>query len=166
MARNALTPEQREQHPNWGGPRPGQLGRPKGIPNPRRDILDFRRRFPVFPVEYFLMVLNDKLPVLAKVKGHNQPKKDKNGNIIYRKFNHEEKMEAAKNAAPYLHPRLAAVELSGPEGGPVKHSIDVTKLSDEELNQFERLLAKSQIITLNQEEYDDVTDKPSGVVGS
>ena len=29
------------------------------------------------------------------------------------------RFEAAKAAAPYIHPRLAAVELSGPDGGPV-----------------------------------------------
>lgn len=31
----------------------------------------------------------------------------------------------AKDAAPYLHPRLAAVENSGPGGGPINHSIEV-----------------------------------------
>ncbi len=31
----------------------------------------------------------------------------------------------AKDAAPYVHPRLAAVEHAGPGGGPVQHSIEV-----------------------------------------
>lgn len=30
-----------------------------------------------------------------------------------------ERMDAAKGAAPYVHPRLAAVEHSGPGGGPI-----------------------------------------------
>ncbi len=33
--------------------------------------------------------------------------------------------EAAKAAAPYLHPRLAAVEHSGTGGDPIEHSIAV-----------------------------------------
>lgn len=36
---------------------------------------------------------------------------------------------AAEKAAPYVHPKLAAVEHSGPDGGP----IEVTNLSDAEL---------------------------------
>ena len=28
--------------------------------------------------------------------------------------------EAAKDAAPYMHPRLAAIEHSGPDGGPIQ----------------------------------------------
>lgn len=31
-----------------------------------------------------------------------------------------EKFEAAKAAAPYIHAKLAAVEVSGPDGGPVE----------------------------------------------
>lgn len=30
--------------------------------------------------------------------------------------------EAAKAAAPYMHPRLAAIEHSGPNGGPIELS--------------------------------------------
>jgi hypothetical protein len=35
------------------------------------------------------------------------------------------RFEAAKAAAPYMHPRLAAVEHTGPDGGAIKHSIRV-----------------------------------------
>lgn len=42
-------------------------------------------------------------------------------------------------------PRLAAVEVTGKDRGPIQHSIDVTKLSDEELLIFERIIAKAQV---------------------
>jgi hypothetical protein len=32
----------------------------------------------------------------------------------------ELRFEAAKACAPYMHPRLAAVEVSGPDGGPIQ----------------------------------------------
>jgi hypothetical protein len=31
----------------------------------------------------------------------------------------------AKDAAPYMHPRLAAVEHTGEDGGPIDHSLSV-----------------------------------------
>ena len=31
--------------------------------------------------------------------------------------------EAAKDAAPYMHPRLAAVEVSGKDGDPIRHEV-------------------------------------------
>lgn len=34
----------------------------------------------------------------------------------------ERRMDAAKAAAPYVHPRLAAVEHAGPNGGPIQFS--------------------------------------------
>ena len=39
--------------------------------------------------------------------------------------------EAAKAAAPYIHPRLAAVEHKGPKGGPIQHD-HTLKVSPEE----------------------------------
>lgn len=39
------------------------------------------------------------------------------------------RLDAANKAAPYVHPKLAAVEHSGPNGGP----IEVANLSDAEL---------------------------------
>lgn len=38
----------------------------------------------------------------------------------------ERAAELAKHAAPYLHPKLVAVEQSGPDGGPVQHQHNVT----------------------------------------
>ena len=33
--------------------------------------------------------------------------------------------EFAKDAAPYIHPKLAAIEHTGAEGGPIDHSLQV-----------------------------------------
>jgi hypothetical protein len=35
------------------------------------------------------------------------------------------RFEAAKAAAPYVHPRLAAIELTGEDGGAIKQSLSV-----------------------------------------
>jgi len=37
----------------------------------------------------------------------------------------ELRFEAAKASAPYIHPRLAAIEHSGTDGGPIDHSIAI-----------------------------------------
>jgi hypothetical protein len=37
----------------------------------------------------------------------------------------DEAATVAKDAAPYVHPRLAAIEHAGPEGGPIEHSVEV-----------------------------------------
>jgi hypothetical protein len=47
----------------------------------------------------------------------------------------------AKAAAPYLHPRLMASD--GKDQVPVQYSMDLTKLTDEELMLFERMLIKA-----------------------
>jgi len=36
----------------------------------------------------------------------------------------EVRLEAARSAAPYVHPRLSAVAYSGPEGGPIEMRIE------------------------------------------
>lgn len=43
----------------------------------------------------------------------------------YERRDMKEAATFAKDAAPYVHPRLAAVEHGGPNGGPISHSIEV-----------------------------------------
>ncbi|MFE1598203.1 hypothetical protein [Methylobacterium sp. ID0610] len=45
----------------------------------------------------------------------------------------------AKDAAPYMHPRLQAVAHTGPNNGPIL-TADLTKASDEQLDALEALL--------------------------
>jgi len=44
----------------------------------------------------------------------------------------------AKDAAPYMHPRLASMQHSGPNGGPIQ-TVDLTKASDDDLARLEAL---------------------------
>jgi hypothetical protein len=46
--------------------------------------------------------------------------------------------DMAKAAAPYVHPKLAAHQHTGPRGGPIQ-TVDLTKLSGDELDQLERI---------------------------
>jgi hypothetical protein len=57
------------------------------------------------------------------------------------------RLDAAKAAAPYCHARLSSTELSGPNGSAVQvhttQKIDISDLSDEELDILERALRKT-----------------------
>ena len=57
------------------------------------------------------------------------------------------RLDAAKAAAPYCHARLSLTELSGPNGSPVSvqtaKKIDISDMSDEELDVLERALRKT-----------------------
>jgi hypothetical protein len=57
------------------------------------------------------------------------------------------RLDAAKAAAPYCHARLSSTELSGPNGDAVKvqttQKLDISDLSDEELDILERALQKT-----------------------
>lgn len=66
--------------------------------------------------------------------------------------------QMAKAAAPYIHPRLAAFDIKN-NPRPVEHSLDLTKLTDDELRALERIVAKSQRVTVI--ENDDERDAPS-----
>lgn len=46
--------------------------------------------------------------------------------------------EMAKAAAPYVHPKLAAVQHSGPKGGPIP-VVDLTNMSPDDLTRLEAL---------------------------
>jgi hypothetical protein len=56
------------------------------------------------------------------------------------------RLDAAKAAAPYCRARLSVTEVSGPSGGPVSvqttNKLDISGMSDEELDVLERALGK------------------------
>jgi hypothetical protein len=88
-----------------GGSRKG-AGRPKGAATKRtREIADRAAAEGITPLEYML-------EVMRAPSEHDDPKVQ-----IAREAM---RFEAAKAAAPYMHPRLAAVEHSGPEGAPLQ----------------------------------------------
>lgn len=79
-----------------GGARSG-AGRPKGATEKRTaDRLAAIEASGLTPLEYMLSVMRDEGATRA------------------------ERMDAAKSSAPYVHARLASVELGGPDGGPLQ----------------------------------------------
>lgn len=117
-----------------GGRRPG-AGRPKGSATRRTEnyLRSLRQKYPTWPLEYLMQVLHDQ-----------------NASPERRDF-------AAKSAAPYCHRRLAPLIVE--ENEDRRYSVDVDKLDDDELAQFERLLLKCQV-PVDQEEQDEDDEFP------
>ncbi len=107
-----------------GGRRPG-AGRPKGSIErfTSGNLKHFRERYPIMPLDHMMGVVNAP----PGTPGVTDARRD----------------EMAKAAAPYVHQKLSSLEL-GAEKGPVQYSMDLTKLSDEELMLFERIVIKAQ----------------------
>jgi hypothetical protein len=89
-----------------------------------QEVHAFRSRYGVQPLEYMLKVINDdKLPMQLRC-------------------------DMAEAALPFLHQKLKPIgidDLGAPEvGGPEEHSLDLSKLTDEELEQLEQILAKAK----------------------
>lgn len=94
-----------------GGARPG-AGRKKGAATQKtREIADREAQNGLTPLEYMLQVMR------TEPSADLEPREMLNAVSL--------RFEAAKAAAPYMHPRLAAVEHSGPDGGAIEHSIAV-----------------------------------------
>jgi hypothetical protein len=82
-----------------GGSRPG-AGRPKGARNKKTlEQVEAIVASGLTPLEYLLSVLRDEQSAV------------------------DQRMEAAKAAAPYVHPKLANIELSGNEEHPLVHEV-------------------------------------------
>jgi len=79
-----------------GGKRPNAGRKPGSATKRTREIADRAASEGITPLEYMLSVLRNEA------------------------MNPEARFEAAKAAAPYMHPRLAAVEHSGRDGGPIE----------------------------------------------
>lgn len=57
----------------------------------------------------------------------------------YDKEEYDAAASIAKDAAPYMHAKLASVQHSGPNGGPIQ-SVDLTNLSEKQLDILETIL--------------------------
>ena len=90
-------------------------GRKKGS-KPRR-VQSLLEKYPMRPLEYMLKVLNDENEPLAR------------------------RLKAAKAAAPHIHRRPVQVE----EDERPNPKYDPRRLSDEELEWYERILTKMQV---------------------
>lgn len=93
-----------------GGARAG-AGRKKGSATAKtREIADKAAAEGITPLEYML-------EVMRRPSDHEDEKIQLAREAM--------RFEAAKAAAPYMHPRLAAVEHTGPDGGAINHSLEV-----------------------------------------
>jgi hypothetical protein len=94
-----------------GGARAG-AGRKKGAATQKtREIADREIDNGLTPLEYMLQVMRTEPSPELELRDML--------NAVSLRF------EAAKAAAPYMHPRLAAVEHTGRDGGAIEHSIEV-----------------------------------------
>lgn len=81
------------------GSRPGERrgGRQKGTRNKKtQELLESVKEEGLTPMEFLLKVMRDEDEEMDR------------------------RMDAAKHVAPYVHPRLASVEHTGKDGGPIQ----------------------------------------------
>lgn len=94
-----------------GGARAG-AGRKAGSATTKtREIADKAASEGVTPLEYMLQVMRSEAPDFDDARALSD--------------HQQMRFEAAKAAAPYIHPRLAAIEHTGEGGGPIDHSLTV-----------------------------------------
>jgi hypothetical protein len=99
--------ENNQTNSKRGGSRPG-AGRKAGSATKKtREIADKAADEGLTPLEFMLQVMR------TEPKGDIGPREMLQACTL--------RFEAAKAAAPYMHPRLAAVEVSGANGGPILH---------------------------------------------
>jgi hypothetical protein len=124
-----------EKKKGRGGSRPG-AGRPKGSIErfTSGNLKHFRERYPIQPLDHMMNVINAP----PRTKGVTDARRDR----------------MAMAAAPYLHQRLCTLE---PEEEPPEYSMDLTKLTDDELIAFERMLIKAHRPVVKK------TDDPASV---
>lgn len=88
-----------------GGVRRG-AGRPKGSPNKASAAREAAiKASGLTPLDYLLGVVRDQ----------GVPR--------------DARLEAARAAAPYVHPKLATIEHRGPGGGPIQHAVAAADIS-------------------------------------
>jgi len=97
-----------------GGAKPGERrgGRQKGTPNKKNaEVIKAVKASGLTPLEFMLDLMRGSPPEGATAVEA----------IAFASM----RFEAAKAAAPYVHPKLTAIEHKGPDGGPVQHCLTV-----------------------------------------
>lgn len=89
-----------------GGPRRGAGRKPGSATAKTRLIADRAAEQGITPLEFMLNVMRQEPP-------ETEDERVRQSYVAMR-------FEAAKAAAPYIHPRLAAIEHFGPNGGPIE----------------------------------------------
>ncbi len=109
MADNNQT---KSKNSNGRGGARANAGRKAGSATKKtREIADKAAADGITPLEYMLKVMRDD-------SDHEDPRVQAQREAM--------RFEAAKAAAPYIHPRLAAIEHTGEGGGPIDHSIRIS----------------------------------------
>jgi hypothetical protein len=80
-----------------GGARPNSGRKPGSVTTKTREIAERAMQKGLTPLEYMIAVLRDEANDTAT------------------------RMDAAKSAAPYIHPRLNAVTVAGDQDAPLRH---------------------------------------------
>lgn len=97
-----------------GGSRPG-AGRKKGAPNKASQKRQAEvAASGITPLDYMLKVMRDDEADASR------------------------RDEMAKAAAPYVHPKLSAMQHTGKDGGPIQH-VDLTNATEEQLAALEAI---------------------------
>lgn len=105
MSPQKIQAESSNSNGQHGGARSG-AGRKKGSATKKtREIADRAMQEGITPLEYMLKVMRQDAT-------HEDPKIQAAREAM--------RFEAAKAAAPYMHPRLNAVEHTGPDGGAIQ----------------------------------------------
>jgi hypothetical protein len=93
--------------------------RKKMVANDRGREVNSLRSHSVRPLEHLLKIMNDdKLPMQLRC-------------------------DAAEAALPFLHQKLKPIAIDD-LGGPEEHGLDLSRLTDEELDQLEQIVAKTK----------------------
>lgn len=99
-----------------GGARPGAGRKPGSKSKRTQKVAKAAVKSGISPLEYMLQVMRNSR---ADTKRRD---------------------DMAKAAAPFVHPRLATMAHTGPNGGPIQ-TVDLSKLSDDQLAALEPVLA-------------------------
>jgi hypothetical protein len=92
-----------------GGARKGAGRKPGSATRKTREIAERAMDEGITPLEYMLRIMR------TEPSGDMEPRELLSALTL--------RFEAAKAAAPYMHPRLAAIEHSGPNGGPIASAV-------------------------------------------
>lgn len=129
-----------------GGRKPGDGGRPKGVPN--KATRAAREAIAAFVdgnahrLQKWLDEVADGKPMLGK---DGQQMRDDDGQPLWLvPPNPEKAHNMFQSVVEYHVPKLARSEVTGADGGPINvAAIDLKNLSDAELEQVQRLMSKA-----------------------
>lgn len=107
-----MNTEFNQDQSNHGGARKGAGRKPGSATKRTREIADKAAEEGLTPLEVMLRAMREFIECAEQLKGDDAQAR--------KLAALKEAAAIAKDASPYIHPRLAAVELTGADGGPVQ----------------------------------------------